>query len=460
MARETRALAEFAAGLSFERLPAEVVAHHKLLVLDTLGCGLFGATTPPCRLVANLMESWGGREVATVWGNGLRVPAANAAFVNGVAVESYELDDTGADHTGCAAVTAALAVAEDRGGVSGRALLAAIVAGFEVKARIYLSGKPSEMRLDRGYHDFGNSFAAAVATGRVLGFDSERMTHALCMAASQVGGLYHASMVKRMHPGWQAHGGVVAAQLAERGLSGVKDILERQWGGFFSAYYDGFDPGVLVGGLGERFLAQSHGFKYFAACGSKITTLHAVLELRQRYPELHERPEDIQRIRLYVSDIYRRWSGVETDGRTPSRADTIEEALMSGPYVVAVMLLMVRPEWLGVLGRELPYTDSWLRDPRIRALTEKIEMVVDRTYADPVRVEVCMADRRCLTVDGPLFRKGHPQNPMTKEEVLQKFRNLASFRISEPAAEEIAGAVLHLEDVADVRELARLLHAG
>jgi 2-methylcitrate dehydratase PrpD len=460
MAIETRTLAQFAAGLQFERLPAEVVDHHKLLVLDTLGCGLFGATTPPCRIVANLVESWGGKETATVWGNGLRVPAANAAFVNGVAVESYELDDTGADHTGCAAVTAALAMAEERGGVSGRTLLAAIVAGFEVKARIYLSGQPREMRLDRGYHDFGNSFAAAVATGRVLGFDPERMTHALCMAASQVGGLYHASMVKRMHPGWQAHGGVVAAQLVERGLCGVKDILERQWGGFFSAYYTGFDPGILVGGLGDRFLAQSHGFKYFAACGSKITTLHALLELRERHPELHERPETIQRIKLHVSNIYRRWSGVETDGLTPSRAHSVEEALMSGPYVVAVMLLMDRPEWLGVLGRELPYTDTWLRDPRIRALTERTEMVVDRSYADPVRVEVCMADGRCLTVDGPVFRKGHPQNPMTKGEVLQKFRNLASFRISADAAERIAAAVLRLDELADVRQLAGLLHAG
>lgn len=460
MPRETRVLAEFAAGLAFDRLPPEVVAHHKLLVLDTLGCGLFGATTPPYRIVANLVESWGGTEAATVWGNGLRVPAANAAFVNGVAVESYELDDTGADHTGCAAVTAALAAAEERGGVCGRALLTAIVAGFEVKARIYLSGQPTEMRLDRGYHDFGNSFAAAVATGSVLGFDADRMTHALCMAASQVGGLYHASMVKRMHPGWQAHGGVVAAQLVERGLFGVNDILERQWGGFFSAYYAGFDPDMLVGGLGERFFAQSHGFKYFAACGSKITTLHAILELRQQHPELHEHPEAIQRIRLHVSNIYRRWSGLETDGRTPSRAESIEEALMSGPYVVAVMLLMERPEWLGVLGRELPYTDTWLRDPRVRALTERTEMVVDRSYADPIRVEVCLADGRCLSVDGPLFRKGHPQNPMTQDEVLQKFRNLASFRIREAVAEEISDAVLSLEDVRDVRELAVLLQAS
>ena len=460
MARETRALAEFAAGLAFERLPMEVVAHHKLLVLDTLGCGLFGAATLPCRIVTDLVESWGGSKAATLWGNGLRVPAANAAFVNGVAVESYELDDTGADHTGCAAITAALAVAEERGGVSGRDLLTAIVVGFEIKARIYQSGQPREMRLDRGYHDFGNSFAAAVAAGRTLGLDSEQMTHALCMAASQVGGLYHASMVKRMHPGWHAHAGVVAAQLVERGLSGVTDILERQWGGFFSAYYAGFDPGILVGGLGERFLAQSHGFKYFAACGSKITTLHAVLELRQRYPELHEQPENIERIRLHVSDIYRRWSGVETDGRTPSRAASIEEALMNGPYVVAVMLLMERPEWLGVLGRELPYTDKWLRDPRIPALTERTVMVVDRSYADPIRVEVYMADGRCLSVDGPVFRKGHPQNPMTREEVLGKFRNLASFRIRDAAAEELARTILCLEDLPDVRELARLLRAA
>lgn len=459
-AKETLLLADFITNLKFEDIPSDVVNHQKLLILDTLGCGLFGSTIRCSKIVAELVKNWGGREEATVWGTDLKVPCTNAVFANGVAVESYELDDSGANHTGCAAIPSALAASEHKGGVNGKDFIAAVVAGFEVKARIYLAGVPHDMKLRRGYHDIGNSFSAAASAGRVLGLDAERLAYSLCMAASQTAGLYHTTMIKRIHPGWLAHGGLISALMAEAGLLGVTDILERRWGGFYSAYYETYNTDILVGDLGKRFLSMVHGFKYFSACASKITTLHAVMELREQYQILHQHPEMIDRISLYVSDVYRKWCGVDTDGVSLLKIDEINKAMMSGPYMVAVMLLMDKPEWLGVLGKELPYTEEWIKDPRVQELIGKTDMIVDRLYTDPIKIEIRLRDGGTFSIQAPLYRKGHPQNPMTQQEIYRKFRNLATYRVSGSKAEEIITMVERLEELKDVRTLAQMLESS
>lgn len=110
---ETRKLAKFAADLKFKDIPVEVVNLIKLLTLDTIGCGLFGSTIQWSIMVSDLVQEWGGTAESTIWGQGKKVPCVNAAFANGVAVESFELDDTSiSGHTGCGAVTSALAVSE------------------------------------------------------------------------------------------------------------------------------------------------------------------------------------------------------------------------------------------------------------------------------------------------------------------------------------------------------------
>ena len=226
---ETMELARFASTLKFEDIPIAVSDHIKLLTLDTLGCGLFGSTIPWTIIVADLVDEWGGREESTIWGRTTRVPCASAALANGVAVNSFEMDDTGfSGHSGCGSVTAALAVAERLGSVNGRDFISAVAAGFEVRNRIYNSEVPALSHYKKGYHDVGVVFAATVSAGRILGLDEEEMAHALSMAASQSAGLYHTTMIKRMHMGWLAHGGVIGALLAGRGLRGVTDVLERK----------------------------------------------------------------------------------------------------------------------------------------------------------------------------------------------------------------------------------------
>lgn len=150
------------------------------------------------------------------------------------------------------------------------------------------------------------------------------------MAASQSAGLYHTSMIKRIHPGWLAHSGVISALLAQRGLKGVTDIFERKWGGWFSIFAGDFDSEILVGDLGKRWDTFAyHGFKYFSGDRSKHTILHAVQELRNNHPILHEKPDLIDKITVKVDSITMKWSGLEADGVTFSKIDSPNKAMMS-----------------------------------------------------------------------------------------------------------------------------------
>lgn len=453
---ETIDLARFAANLAIKDTPREVVDHLKLLVLDTLGCGLFGSTIPWSMMVADLVEEWGGREESTVWGRRPKVPCANAALANGVAVESLELDDTGVSgHSGCGAVTSALAVSEREGNISGEDFLAAVAAGFELRNRIYRSEVPTLSHYKKGYHDVGVVFAAAASAGRILGLNEKEMAYTFSMAASQSAGLYHTTMIKRMHPGWLAHAGVISALLAERGLKGVTDILERQWGGWFSVFAETFDPETLVGGLGERWdTLNLHGFKYFAGDRSKHTTLHAVQHLREKHPILNQRPDLIDKITIYTDEITMKWSGLEADGTTIWRIDTPNKAMMSIRYCATEMLL-TETGWLP--WGENPYTEEKIMDPRLQELIDRTEVVVrEQKVHYRVNVEIRLEDGRIFSAE-VMYPRGHQKNPMTHEEIKQKFRNLAAYAMKGDRVDEIMKTVERLEELDDVSALAKLL---
>ena len=253
----TRALARFVAELVYERIPQPVVERIKLCLLNTFGCGLFGSTLPWTRIVGAFAQDLGGTQEATLWGRTFKVPAPNAALANGTAVHSFELDDlhkTSIVHPGGVVVTPALAMAEHIGGCDGKEFLAAVVAGYEVAIRVGMSVGTSH--LQRGYHPTGTNgtFGAGAASGRILKLDSDKMTHTLGIAGTQAAGLMAAqfsAMVKRVHAGRAAQSGVYAALLAQRGLTGITNILEADYGGYCSVMADVCDKRLLTVGLGR-----------------------------------------------------------------------------------------------------------------------------------------------------------------------------------------------------------------
>src|SRR5207244_3651779 len=258
----TRGLAEFAAGLRYETIPPEVRERLKLLILDALGCALYGAELEWCRILRQTLQTVDKAGECRVWGTNERLSAPHAALANGTQVQSFELDDVhraGVLHVGAVVLPALVAIAELRPELSGREFLAAAAAGYEVGPRVGLCMGPEH--IGQGWHSGATVgvFSAAAGAAAGLRLSVDQTVHALGIAGTQAAGLMAAqygAMVKRMHAGRAAQSGLYGALLAEAGFTGIVDVFESPYGGFcstFSRSHDRFNLAELTCGLGERF---------------------------------------------------------------------------------------------------------------------------------------------------------------------------------------------------------------
>src|SRR2546423_13694749 len=288
----TYGLAEFISGLRYEQIPAEVRERLKLLILDALGCALYGAELEWCRILRRTVAD--KDDACALWGTKERMSAPHAALVNGTQVQSFELDDVhraGVLHVGAVVLPALLAVAELKRNLSGREFLAAAAAGYETGPRVGLCMGPEH--IGQGWHSGATVgvFAAGAAAARGLRLDAARTVHALGIAGTQSAGLMAAqygAMVKRMHAGRASQSGLYGALLAERGFTGIEDVFESEYGGFcttFSRSQDRFDLAELTAGLGERWQNKGVALEIYAWVASKHTTLGALTGLRVRVKE-------------------------------------------------------------------------------------------------------------------------------------------------------------------------------
>src|ERR1700694_2143754 len=257
-AGQTARLAEYAVGLRYEEIPAEALQRAKDCIADTVATILFGAQFPWSQMIIAQARRMGtGR--GPILGTGAAVQAPAAALAHGAMTHAFEQDnltspDSGA-HPGAALVSSGLAVAQERGS-TGRELLTAFVAGAEVMIRIGRATKRTNEA--RGFHAPGTlgPFGAAVVSGKLMQFDAPKMTNALGIAGSTSGGLLefahsgNGAMVKRLHLGRGAEGGVLAASLAADGFTGPSTVLEGR-AGFLKAFCIESDLAELTRGLGE-----------------------------------------------------------------------------------------------------------------------------------------------------------------------------------------------------------------
>src|SRR3989442_10880713 len=238
----TRSLAEYIAGLSYKDIPPEVVSHIKFCFIDSLGCALFGSTLPWGKIITSFTREMGKGKGALIWGDGAEVPSTSAPLANGTLIHSFEMDDlhrVGVIHPGAEAIPAADALIRHDGNVDGKRFLTAVVAGYEIGCRVAMTGGASQLR--RGFHPSATSgtFAAGAAAAKMLRLNPEKNGPALGVVRTQATALLaaqHASMVKRMHPGRSAQAGVYGALLAAKGFTGIEDVLEAPYGGFFAPF--------------------------------------------------------------------------------------------------------------------------------------------------------------------------------------------------------------------------------
>src|SRR5437667_4715995 len=335
----TRRMADFVAHLRFERIPEEVRERVKLLILDSLGCGLYGANLPWCRILQDTFGGLDASRTTSVWGTGQKLSSPHATLVNGTQVQGFELDDVHRDgvlHCGAVTLPAVIAVAESHAVLSGRAFLAAAVAGYEIGPRV---GKcMGQEHIGQGWHSGATLgvFAAAAGAARGLRLDAGKAVHALGIAGTQASGLMAAqygAMVKRMHAGRASQSGLYGALLAEQGFTGIEDVLESEYGGFcttFSRSNDRFRLAELTAGLGETWQTMGVALKFYACVASNHTTLDALRDLQARKAF---GAEDVQKIVVHGSQVTADHVGwkYEPNGLTAAQLNL--------PFCVATYLL-------------------------------------------------------------------------------------------------------------------------
>src|SRR5579871_1652440 len=289
----TSGMARFIAGLRYEAIPEAVRERIKLLILDSLGCAIFGTELEWSRILMGTLVRVDSTRSCSVWGSGLRLSAPHAALVNGTLVQSFELDDVhrqGVLHVGAVTLPPLFAVAELKPGMSGSDFLTSAVAGYEIGPRVGMCMGPEHIA--QGWHSGATVgvFSAAAGAAAALRLDAEKTVHALGIGGTQSAGLMAAqfgAMVKRMHAGRAAQSGLYGALLAQNGFTGIVDVFENPYGGFcstFSRSTDRFDLAKLTDGLGTRFETMRVALKFYSCVGSNHTTLDAIRAMQARHP--------------------------------------------------------------------------------------------------------------------------------------------------------------------------------
>jgi len=441
----TRDLADFGANLSYSDLPEDLILNAKQCIRDSLACGVYGAPQPWTQSVARVVQFLGQAQKASAWGMNLRADPLGVAFINGTAAQGFELDDChdqSMSHYGAGVVPAVLASAEGFGTFSGKDVILATVAGYELGTRIGNTVSPHAFH--RGFHPCGltSTFASAAAIAKMLNLDTDQYVSALGLAGSQAAGLMASqfgAMAKRFHSGKAAQNGIIAALCAKEGLTGVRDVLEAPYGGFCSTYAAEYDLKWATDGLGSEFEMRKNGFKRYSSLASSQTSVDALRGIIERDGI---KGEDVAKVRIGTTNMVYVHCGWAYEPK-----ETIT-AQMNLPYTAAVTLL----EGNAFIDQ---YTDDKLRDPTIIDLANRIEVYVDPELdaggpheMRAVRVEVTMKDGSVHKWE-QTYRSGHWKNPMSEETLKEKFRDLAGRVLTAEAVQEIEETIDNLENEAE-----------
>ncbi|MBI4333089.1 MAG: MmgE/PrpD family protein [Chloroflexi bacterium] len=366
-------LAEHIVNTNYQAMPPEAVAVTRKCLLDTLGVIMAATTAPGCEALYGLAEEWGGREESTVIGRGRKLPAPNAVMVNATMARARDFDgvhEAAHDHPSVATVPAALAMAEKLGGMHGRDFLAAIALGDDLVLRLRLACRAkSGVRHSPWTSGTYAPFGAAAVAGKMLRLDEEKMVNALGLAFTEASNTLQSrmdgSLAVRVHQGMAAKAGVVAALLAERGITGPHNALEGKLG-LFQAYEGGvYDRPTLLADLGRRFEGANISIKPYPCC--KFT--HAAIDATLRIAADHDLEADqVEDVIVYVSqDCF--ISVCDPLGRK-QRPGSIVDAQFSIPYTVATAIVR-RGVYLD------DFTEAAIRDSLTLEMARKVRPMVD-----------------------------------------------------------------------------------
>ncbi len=458
MTQITRRISEFAAAISFDKVPGEVIERTGMLLMDSVGIALRARhdseSTPGLVRAAMRLGLDGGTRVAIGDRRGFTPPGA--ALVNGTLIHSLDFDDThaaGSVHASAPIVPAALAAAE-MAGANGEALIAAIVAGYETQIRLSMAVVPSD-HYDRGYHPTATCgiFGAAAAAGRLFGLDAEDIASAFGIALSQTAGsmqyLVDGAWTKRSHVGQAAMNGLIAATMAREGYRGATEPFEGK-AGFLKCYATEPQPEKAVAGLGEVWETLAIAIKPYPSCRFSHAPLDALLKLRAANDIADD---EVEAVEVGVSETG--WNIIGGPEEAKQHPRNVVDGQFSMPFCAAVALReggMVWDDYAKHLG-----------DPETMGLCRRIRTVVDAkaeaeypaNLSGGVRITTSRGSFEAFVVE-PL---GEPGNFVTLDQLRAKFDGLVAPYLPAGRVDELAAAILALDEASDIGAVLRLSRA-
>jgi 2-methylcitrate dehydratase PrpD len=430
-------------------LPEQVAEKTKQHILDTLAAMVSGADLLPGREAIQFVRAYGGKEIATVVASDILCGPIEAALTNGMLAHADETDDSHApsqSHPGCAVVPAALAVGESLG-ISGTHLLHAVTLGYDIGPRftMTLGGQQFETESHWSTHSISPLFGAAAAAGCAASFDTRQMRLMLGYAAQQSSGLRawnrDSEHIQKafLFGGMTARSGVTSAMLVQAGWTGVEDILSGK-DNFFEAYNPKADPAGLIDKLGERYEVTRTNVKKWPVGSPIQAALDALDSLREQHPFDAGQVQNVS---------------VQLASDEASIVNNREMPDICLQHMVAVMLLDKTVAFGSAHDR------ARMKEPVTLRERSKVKLIPDENLQRlmPLRVavvEVTLADGTRLSrrVDNV---RGTPENPMTRDEVIAKARDLVTPVLGATTCTSLIEKVFALENVKDIRELRPLL---
>jgi 2-methylcitrate dehydratase PrpD len=453
------AVAAYLASTRYEALPKSVVDAAKAGILDIIGCILAGTGCDEVAKIGEMVDAWAGKPLCTLIGRGRKASPEGAVLYNASATHQFDFDDVhdrAPCHPSSTSAMPALAMAEVRGGVSGKAYIAAVAVGSDITSRVSAA-------IRGNVHDYPwfrapvvGLFGATAAAAHVLGASREQHLNALGLALPMVGGTFASlqhpgSNVRSIRDGLAYRNSVVAADLAMRGVCGDREVFDGPFG-FFHAFFGGqYDRDTFVAGLGREYETDKVSLKPWPSIRHLHTTLTAVLDIMQ---QRDLRFADVKKVEVVVGKTNRNRCGPVELGSIPAlRMDLLGNL----PFAVANAILH-RDVRLAV------YREPALADKVVREALPKVSWRYDAAMDGPLTFERGLV--YITTASGEQIKGecrhalGHPENPMSEERRHAKFRLCAEAAARPPAparVQEIIEAVERLETLPDVAALASLI---
>ncbi len=454
-------ISNYALELNYGDLSPEVLHAADRALLDTIGCAIGGCHAEASRISQSLVQELGGAAESTIIGSGIRTNCLNATLANGIMVRYLDYMDQFSIPAGSwygyihptEVIPSILAVAE-RQHPSGAQVLAAIVLGYELSARFCEATTVIAPMSKKGWNsETLGAYIVPNVAGKLLGLDARQIENAIGISGCHgmiLGILDTAaeefSMTKNLRFPFTARDGVLAALLAKKGFTGPTTVLEGN-DGFIHSVMDGDVDVEKLTNFGGQFRIINTEFKAWAACGTMQGHLNATLNLIKEH---NIKPEDVAQIRIQAGTRSIEHTG-DPAKRYPKNKETADH---SAYYVTAIT----------ILERELgpkQYSPEKYADPRVKRLTDKVTLEINPELnrlgrAGITEITTQGGAKYTCRVDYP---KGHPRNPMTDEELCNKFRSLTVDIIGESRAEQAIGLFFKLEQLEEISQMMGLLVA-